>query len=136
MKFRNIDHIGLAVKNLKVADEFYGDLLGLEQTSEETVEEEGVKTAFYKIGQISLELLEPLRDDCAVAKHLKAKGEGVQHIAFKVENVKEAMEELEKKNVWIIDETPRKGSSGTSVFFLNPISTHGVLIELVEEAKE
>ena len=136
MKLGDIDHIGLAVKDLKVAGEFYGDILGLERISEETVEEEGVKTAFYKIGQISLELLEPLREDCAVAKHLKTKGEGIQHIAFKVDNVKKAIEELEKKNVWTINEAPRKGACGMSVSFLHPISTHGVLIELVEKAKE
>ena len=136
MKIRNIEHIGLAVKDLKVASEFYGNILGLELTSEEIMEEEGVKAVFYKIGQISLELLEPIREDCAIAKHLKTKGEGIQHIAFKVENVKEAIEELEKKNVWIINEAPRKGACGMSVSFLHPISAHGVLIELVEEVKD
>ncbi len=127
-----IDHIGIAVKNLDETLRFYEDVLGIKCTSQEVVEEQKVKVAFLPLGDSELELLESTTEDGPIAKFIEKKGEGIQHIAFKVDNIEEALEELKAKGVRLIDEKPRYGAGGARIAFLHPKSTSGVLIEISE----
>jgi methylmalonyl-CoA/ethylmalonyl-CoA epimerase len=125
-----IDHIGIAVKNLEETLKFYGDVLGIKCVSQEVVEEQKVKVAFLPVGDTEVELLESTSEDGPIAKFIEKKGEGIQHIAFKVDNIEEAIRELEEKGVRMIDEKPRYGAGGARIAFLHPKSTSGVLIEI------
>lgn len=128
-----IEHIGIAVKNLEESIKYYEGILGLKCYSVETVEEQKVKTAFFKVGQTKLELLEPTSDDSPVAKFIVKKGEGVHHIAFSVENLNDKLIEVKDKGVQLIDATSRKGAEGLNIGFLHPKSTGGVLTEFCEK---
>lgn len=125
-----IDHIGIAVKNLDETLKFYEDVLGIKCVSQEVVEEQKVKVAFLPIGDTEVELLESTSEDGPIARFIEKKGEGIQHIAFKVDNIEEAIKELEEKGVRMIDEQPRYGAGGARIAFLHPKSTSGVLIEI------
>ena len=125
-----IDHIGIAVKNLEETLKFYEDVLGIKCVSQEVVEEQKVKVAFLPVGDTEVELLESTSEDGPIAKFIEKKGEGIQHIAFKVDNIEEAIRELEEKGVRMIDEKPRYGAGGARIAFLHPKSTSGVLIEI------
>ncbi len=125
-----IDHIGIAVKNLEETLKFYEDVLGIKCVSQEVVEEQKVKVAFLPIGDTEVELLESTSEDGPIARFIEKKGEGIQHIAFKVDNIEEAIKELEEKGVRMIDEHPRYGAGGARIAFLHPKSTSGVLIEI------
>lgn len=125
-----IDHIGIAVKNLAETLKFYEDVLGIKCVSQEVVEEQKVKVAFLPVGDTEVELLESTSEDGPIAKFIEKKGEGIQHIAFKVDNIEEAIKELEEKGVRMIDEKPRYGAGGARIAFLHPKSTSGVLIEI------
>lgn len=125
-----IDHIGIAVKNLEETLKFYEDVLGIKCVSQEVVEEQKVKVAFLPIGDTEVELLESTSEDGPIARFIEKKGEGIQHIAFKVDNIEEAIKELEEKGVRMIDEQPRYGAGGARIAFLHPKSTSGVLIEI------
>jgi methylmalonyl-CoA/ethylmalonyl-CoA epimerase len=127
-----IDHIGLAVKNLAEALKFYQEVLGLEATGTETVTEQKVKVAFLPVGDSEVELLEPTSPDSPVARYIEKNGEGVQHIAFRVENLEEKLAELKEKGIRLLDEKPRYGAGGAKIAFLHPKSTLGTLIELCE----
>lgn len=133
MKIKKIDHIGVAVKSIDEAKKIYEDFLGLKVTEIETVDEQKVKTAFLPTGESEIELLESTSPDGAVARFIDSKGEGMQHIAFQVENIEDALEELKKKGVRLIDEKPRKGAGGKKIAFIHPKETRGVLIELCEK---
>ena len=133
MKVLKIDHIGIAVKSIDAAKHLYSELLGLSHGGSETVAEQKVTTAFFPIGDTEVELLESTSPDGPIAKHLGKKGEGVQHIAFRVENIEEALAELKAKGIQLIDEKPRRGAGGVKIAFLRPQSTFGVLIELCEK---
>lgn len=134
MKISHIDHIGIAVKSIEEALPYYENVLGLKCYAIEEVEEEKVRTAFLKIGDTKLELLEPMLEDCAIAEFLVNKGQGIQHIAYAVEDgISNALEECKEKKVRRIDNTPRKGAQGKNIAFLNPRSTQGVLTELCGE---
>jgi len=133
MNLSHIEHIGIAVKDLQTAIPYYEDVLGLKCYNIEEVVEQKVKTAFFKVGQTKLELLEPTSEESAVAKFIEKKGEGVHHIAFRVDNIAEALTECESKGVQLIDKAPRKGAEGLNIAFLHPKSTAGVLTELCEE---
>jgi len=132
MKVLKVDHIGIAVKGIDTANKLYGDLLGLNCAGRETVEPAKVTTAFFPVGDTELELLESTTPDGPIAKFIASRGEGIQHIAFRVENIEEALAELKAKGVRLIDETPRRGAGGAKIAFLHPQSTFGVLIELSE----
>jgi len=132
MKVLKVDHIGVAVKSIEETKRLYHDLLGLEHTGNETVEEQKVTTAFFPVGDTEVELLESTADDGPIAKYLEKRGEGVQHVAFRVENIEEALAELKEKGVKLIDEKPRRGAGGAKIAFLHPKSTYGVLVELCE----
>ena len=127
-----VDHIGIAVSNLEESIKFYQDILGLKLHGTETVEEQKVKVAFLPIGDTEVELLESTSPDGPIAKFIEAKGQGIQHIAFKVDNIEAALAELKEKGVRLIDEKPRYGAGGARIAFLHPKSTNGVLIELCE----
>ncbi|MFP3871168.1 MAG: methylmalonyl-CoA epimerase [Syntrophobacteria bacterium] len=135
MKVVKIDHLGIAVHSIDEAKKLFQDILGLEFAGSETVEEQKVTTAFFPVGESEVELLESTAPDGPVAKYLEKKGEGIQHIAFRVENLEEALEELKAKGIRLIDEKPRHGAGGARIAFLHPKATCGVLIELTERKK-
>jgi methylmalonyl-CoA epimerase len=129
---KEISHIGIAVKNLDEAIQFYKKL-GLEVEGIEVIESQKVKVAFIPVGNVRLELLEPTSEDSTVAKFLVKKGEGIHHLALGTENLEKRLQEIEKKGIKLIDKTPRKGAHNTNIAFLHPKSTYGVLLELCEE---
>lgn len=133
MKILKVEHIGIAVKNNDAAKKLFGDILGLHYTESEIVAEQKVNTTFFEVGDTHVELLEATSPDSAVAKYIEKKGEGIQHIAFRVENIEESLEELKAGGIQLIDEKPRRGAGGAKVAFLHPKSTFGVLIELCEK---
>lgn len=132
MKILKIDHLGIAVNSIDEKKSLWEDALGLHFEGEETVEEQKVTTAFFPVGESEVELLQSTADDGPVAKFIERKGEGIHHIAFRVENIEEALEELKAKGVKLIDEKPRMGAGGAKIAFLHPKATGGVLIELCE----
>jgi methylmalonyl-CoA/ethylmalonyl-CoA epimerase len=111
---------------------FWTDVLGLEFVGSETVEAQKVTTGFFPVGESEVELLESTSSDGPVAKYIEKKGVGMQHIAFGVENIEEALEELKAKGIRLIDEKPRNGAGGKKIAFLHPKATGGILVELCE----
>lgn len=132
MKILKIDHLGVAVTSIDQGKSFWTDVLGLSFAGTETVNEQKVTTAFLPVGESEVELLESTAPDGPVAKFIEKRGEGFQHVAFRVENIEEALAELKAKGIRLIDETPRKGAGGAKIAFLHPKSTNGVLVELCE----
>ena len=132
MKILKIDHLGIAVNSIEDGKNFWSGMLGLDFEGTETVEEQKVTTAFFPVGESEVELLESTAPDGPVAKYIEKRGQGIQHVAFRVENIEEALEELKAKGVKLIDETPRKGAGGAKIAFLHPKATNGVLVELCE----
>ena len=127
-----IDHLGIAVKDMEAALKFYEGALGLTATKTEVVEEQKVKVAFIPVGDTKVELLESTSPDGPVAKYIEKNGEGVQHIAFKVDNIEAALEQLKAKGVRLIDEKPRIGAGGAKIAFIHPKASFGTLIEICE----
>lgn len=132
MKALKVDHIGIAVKDLEASIAFYGDILGLEMSGSEVVEEQKVKVAFFPVGDTEIELLESTSEDGPIAKFIEKNGEGIQHIAFKVDNIEEAIEYMLSKGMKMIDEKPRYGAGGAKIAFVHPKSSNRVLVELSE----
>ncbi|NPE20993.1 methylmalonyl-CoA epimerase [Fusibacter sp. A1] len=132
MKALKVDHIGIAVKNLDETLKFYTEVLGLECQGTETVEEQKVRVAFLPIGDTEVELLESTSEDGPIAKFIEKNGEGMQHIAFKVENIEEAIQHMLDKGMRMIDEKPRYGAGGAKIAFVHPKSSNRVLVELSE----
>lgn len=132
MKPSHIEHLGIAVNSLEVAIPFYEKLLGTACYNIEEVPEQKVKTAFFKIGQTKIELLESTDPEGPIGKFLENKGPGVHHVAFNVEGLQTTLEEAEANGIRLIDKTPRKGAEGLNIAFLHPKSTLGVLMELCE----
>jgi len=135
MNLKSIEHIGIAVKNLSEAITFYENILGLKCYKIEEVEDQKVRTAFFKIGEIKLELLEATEIDSPIAKFIEKRGEGIHHIAFCSKNIKQSLSELEEKNIQLIDKEAKPGADGMQIAFIHPKSTKGVLIELCEKIK-
>ncbi|MCL5981934.1 MAG: methylmalonyl-CoA epimerase [Firmicutes bacterium] len=129
---RKVDHIGVAVRSIEEAAKLYEVLLGLKITATEVVEEQKVKVAFLPTGDSEVELLESTDPEGPVAKFIAARGEGIQHIAFRVDNLEEMLAALKKAGVRLIDEKPRFGAGGAKIAFLHPKETFGTLIELCE----
>lgn len=129
---KKVDHIGIAVKSITEASKLYEAILGLKITETEVVAEQKVKVAFLPTGDSEIELLESTDPDGPVAKFIAAKGEGVQHIAFRVENIEASLAALKEAGVRLIDEKPRRGAGGAKIAFLHPKETYGTLIELCE----
>jgi len=132
MKALKVDHIGIAVKNLDETLKFYTDVLGLELHGTEVVEEQSVKVAFLPVGDTEIELLESTSPDGPIAKFIERNGEGMQHIAFKVDNIEEAIAHMQEKGLRMIDEQPRYGAGGAKIAFVHPKSSNRVLVELSE----
>ena len=132
MKIKHIDHIGIAVKSIEQAGKFYTEILGLKIHDIETVADQKVNVAFLPITDSEVELLESTEPDGPVSKYIDARGEGVQHIAFRVENIEASLEELKSKGVRLIDQTPRDGAGGAKIAFIHPKETNGVLVEICE----
>ena len=135
MKTSHIEHIGIAVRNLDESIRYYESVFGLECYAIEEVKDQKVKTAFFKLGDTKIELLESTEEDGPIGKFIEKKGEGIHHIAFAVENLEEALKETEEKGIRLIDRTPRSGAEGLDIGFLHPKSTFGVLTELCEDKK-
>lgn len=129
---KQIEHIGIAVKNLDQSVEFYTTLLGLELLGYETVESEKVKVAFLKIGETRIELLEAIAPDSPIARFIEKRGEGIHHIAFKVDGLSRRLQFFKDHGVKLIHEVPKEGAHGNWVAFLHPKSTNGVLLELCQ----
>ena len=127
-----VDHIGIAVKDLAQAKKFYEEILGMKATGEEVVEEQKVKVCFIPSGDSEVELLESTSSDGPIAKFIEKIGEGIQHLALRVDNIEAALEELKAKGVRLIDEKPRYGAGGASIAFIHPKATGGILLELSE----
>ncbi len=132
MKLLKIDHLGIAVNSIDEGRNFWSDILGLDFEGTETVEAQKVTTAFFPVGESEVELLESTAPDGPVAKYIDKRGQGIQHVAFRVANIEEALEELKAKGVKLIDEKPRQGAGGAKIAFLHPKATNGVLVELCE----
>lgn len=133
MNLSHIEHIGIAVKSLEVAIPYYENVLGLKCYNIEEVKDQKVKTAFFKIGQTKIELLESTDPEGPIGKFIEKKGEGVHHIAFAVNGIENALEFVAGNGVQLIDKAPRKGAEGLDIAFLHPKSTLGVLTELCED---
>jgi methylmalonyl-CoA/ethylmalonyl-CoA epimerase len=132
MKALKLDHVGIAVENLDEALGLYSKLLGLELAGTELVEEQKVKTAFLPIGGTEIELLESTDPEGPIGKFIANKGQGVQHLAFRVEDIDAALAAAKAAGIRLIDEKPRYGAGGARIAFLHPKSTNGVLVELCE----
>jgi methylmalonyl-CoA/ethylmalonyl-CoA epimerase len=132
MKILKVDHIGIAVNSIEEGKNFWSDILGLDFEGDETVAAQKVKTAFFPVGESEVELLESTAPDGPIARFIEKKGEGIQHVAFRVDNIEAALAELKQKGVRLIDETPRMGAGGAKIAFLHPKATSGVLVELCE----
>ena len=128
-----VEHIGIAVRELEDSKKIYCDILGLELTGEMTLPERGVKVAFLETGNTKVELLEGIGDESPVSKFVERKGPGVHHLCFEVEDIGRVLEELKEAGVRLIDDSPRPGAEGKLVAFLHPKSASGVLIELTEK---
>ena len=130
-----IEHIGIAVKSLSAAVKVYEQAIGLKLAGYDEVDEQGVRVAMLELGESRIELLEPTRPDSPIEKFMNKRGEGIHHIAVRVENIEESLQRLKAAGIRLIDETPKRGAHNTRVAFVHPASTHGVLMELVEHGK-
>jgi len=133
MKVKKIEHIGIAVESLETAIPYYESLLGTKCYAVEEVTDQQVKTAFFKVGETKIELLETMDPDGPIGKFLEKKGPGIHHIAFAVDQVDEALAEAERSGIRLVDKKGRKGAEGLNIGFLHPKSTFGVLTELCSE---
>lgn len=130
MKF---DHIAIAVKSIEQSSKIWQDLFGFTEITEGTeITESKVKVSAFEVGNIKIELIEPLSDDSPVARFLEKRGEGLHHICFEVKDIESTLEELKNKGAKVIDETPKKGAFAKKTVFLDPKSTGSVLIEICE----
>ena len=134
MKAIKIDHIGIAVKDLNAAKHFYEEVLGMRVSEIEEVKEQKVRVAFLPTGDSEIELLESTEVDGPIAKFIEVRGEGLQHIALRVENVQGTINELKEKGIRLIDEVPRYGAGGAKIAFIHPKATFGTLIEICERS--
>lgn len=131
-KTLKVDHIGIAVKNLEESKKFYTEVLGMTAMGEEVVEQQKVKVCFIPCGDSEVELLESTAPDGPIAKFIEKNGEGIQHLAFRVDNIEQALADLKAAGVRLIDESPRYGAGGASIAFVHPKATGGILVELSE----
>jgi methylmalonyl-CoA/ethylmalonyl-CoA epimerase len=131
-----IEHIGIAVKDLKAAGEVYKSLFGYAPYKTETVESEGVSTSFFRCGESKIELLEATRPDSPIAKYIEKKGEGMHHIAFAVDDIRSEMRRLENEGFVLLNREPKKGADNKWVAFLHPKTANGVLVELCQERED
>lgn len=130
---KKIEHLGIAVKDLKASEEIFSKLFNKKPYKRESVESEGVRTSFFKCGPNKIELLEATRENSPIAKYLEKNREGIHHIAFEVDDIKAEMERLEAEGFILLNDQPKKGADNKLICFLHPKTTNGVLIELCQE---
>ena len=130
---KKIEHIGIAVKNLDNANQLFKKLFGNEHYKIEAVESEGVSTSFFMLGETKIELLQATNENSSIAKFIDKKGEGIHHIAYAVDNIKEEMARLKNEGFDILNAEPKQGADNKLICFLHPKSTNGVLVELCQE---
>lgn len=128
-----LEHIGIAVRNLEASNRLFALLLGTSPYKVEEVISEGVRTSFFNVGEVKIELLEPTRDDSPIARFIEKRGEGIHHLAFEVTDIHESLSKYAGQGFEPIHTEPRQGADNKLVFFLHPKSTNGVLIELCQE---
>jgi methylmalonyl-CoA/ethylmalonyl-CoA epimerase len=131
--FTEIDHVAIAVNDLEAAIAWYAEVFGALVVHREVVESDGVEEALVRVADSYIQLLTPTRDDSPVAKYLASKGEGLHHIAYRVDDCALALDTVKASGARVIDESPRPGSRNTTVAFVHPKSSFGTLIELVQE---
>jgi len=130
MEIKHIEHIGIAVANLDEAIQYWENVMGLKCYNIEEVKDQKVKTAFFKVGEVKIELLEPTSPESTIASFIEKRGQGVHHIAFAVENTDKALADVEAAGVKLIDKQSRNGAEGLKIGFLHPKTTMGVLTEI------
>jgi len=136
MNLKNIDHIGIAVTNMQESLSFWETSLGIEPHGIQEVPDQKLRTAFLPIGETEIELLESSSAESSIAKFIEKHGEGLHHIAIRVDDIETALAELKAKGIQLIDETPRNGAGGARIAFVHPKATHGVLLELCERKQK
>lgn len=134
MMLKKIDHLGIAVRDLNAQVEIYRDQLGMEFQGIEEVPSQMVKTAFFQVGDVHVELLEPTSPESAIAKHIEKRGEGLHHVAYEVPDIRAALAEAKEKGLQPLSDEPRPGAHHSLVCFLHPKKTGSVLTELVEKS--
>jgi methylmalonyl-CoA/ethylmalonyl-CoA epimerase len=130
---RKIEHIGIAVENLDLANDLYAKLLGKSHYKIEEVLSEGVRTSFFEVGPNKIELLEATSTESPIAKFIKQKGEGIHHIAFAVDDIRSEISRLKDEGFVLVNESPKMGADNKLVVFVHPKSTGGVLVELCQD---
>jgi methylmalonyl-CoA/ethylmalonyl-CoA epimerase len=131
-----VEHIGIAVKDLKNSNELFSKLFNRQPYKVETVVAENVNTSFFKMGETKIELLEATHPDSAIAKFIEKRGEGIHHIAFEVSDIEAEITRLKNEGFTILNDTPKNGADNKRIVFLHPKTTNGVLVELCEEIKQ
>lgn len=131
----NVEHIGIAVKDMAASNELFTKLLNIAPYKSESVESEGVLTSFFKVNETKIELLEASNPDSAIAKFIEKKGEGIHHVAFEVDDILAEMKRLEAEGFVLLNAEPKFGADNKLVCFLHPKSSNGVLVELCQERK-
>ncbi len=132
---RKLEHIGIAVRNLEEANRLFAKLLGVEHYKIEAVEREGVRTSFFNVGGVKIELLEATRPDSAIATFIEKRGEGIHHLAFDVEDVQQKMVDFTADGFKVLSEKPMPGADNKMIAFLHPKSTNSVLVEICQDSK-
>jgi methylmalonyl-CoA/ethylmalonyl-CoA epimerase len=132
---KKLEHIGIAVKNLEESNALFARLLGKPHYKVEVVESEGVRTSFFEVGGIKIELLEATRPDSPIAKFIEKRGEGLHHLAFEADPVQDKMNQLSLEGFTLIADKPKPGADNKEIVFLHPKSTNSVLIELCQEKR-
>jgi methylmalonyl-CoA/ethylmalonyl-CoA epimerase len=136
MAIEGLDHVAVAVRDLDAALRLYRDTLGFEMVGRESVEGMKVEVAMLRAGDFHLELVRPKGEDSPVARFLEKRGEGIHHVALKVDGIAEVLKELQEAGLALIDRAPRHGAGGSLVAFLHPGACHGALIELCERSRD
>jgi len=131
----NLEHIGIAVRDLAASNELFAKLLNAPPYKAESVEAEGVTTSFFRVNESKIELLEANRPDSPIAKFIEKKGEGIHHLAFEVDDIRAEMQRLSGEGFTLLSDQPKRGADNKWVCFLHPKSTNGVLIELCQEIR-
>lgn len=132
---KKLEHIGIAVKNLDASNALFAKLLGKSHYKVEDVESEGVRTSFFEVGGIKIELLEATRPDSPIARFIEKRGEGIHHLAFEAEPIDESMNVLKENGFVLLADKPKPGADHKEIVFLHPKTTNGVLVELCQEKK-
>lgn len=132
----NLEHIGIAVRDLAQSNELFAKLLNAPPYKAEVVEAEGVTTSFFRVNESKIELLEATRSDSPIANFIEKKGEGIHHLAFEVDDIRAEMQRLSAEGFTLLSDEPKRGADNKWVCFLHPKSTNGVLIELCQEMNE